>query len=52
MSDRLETRADFEKFQQAARQRWDDLWQGDKLIVSVGVDSSSEPTGASRVLAV
>ena len=51
MTDRLETRADFEKFQQAARQRWEALWQGDKLIVSVGVDSSSEPKGALRVLA-
>ena len=43
MTDRLETRADFERFQQAARQRWEALWQGDKLIVSVGVDSSSNP---------
>src|SRR5215207_6336406 len=51
MTDRLETRADFEKFQQATRQRWDELWQGDKLIVSVSGDSSSEPKGASRVLA-
>ena len=51
MTDRLETRADFERFQQAARQRWDALWQGDQLIVSVAVDSSSEPKGALRVLA-
>ena len=51
MTDRLETRADFEKFQQAAQQRWESLWQGDQLIVSVGVDSSSEPKGALRVLA-
>src|SRR5918998_3206059 len=51
MSDRLQTRADFEKFQQAARLRWDALWQGDQMIVSVGVDSSSEPKGALRVLA-
>ena len=51
MTDRLETRADFENFQQAARQRWEDLWSGDQLIVSVGVDSSSEPKGALRLLA-
>src|SRR5215213_4709794 len=51
MTDRLETRADFEKLQQDARKRWEALWQGDQLIVSVGVDSSSEPKGASRVLA-
>ena len=51
MTDRLQTRADFENFQQAARQRWDALWQGEQLIVSVGVDSSSEPKGALRVLA-
>src|SRR5215207_3603350 len=51
MTDRLGTRADFERFQQTARHRWEALWQGDKLIVSVGVDSSSEPKGASRVLA-
>ena len=51
MTDRFETRADFEKFQQTARQRWEALWQADKLVVSVGVDSSSDPKGASRVLA-
>ena len=33
MTDRLETRADFEKFQRTARQRWDALWQGDQVIV-------------------
>src|SRR5215217_2764084 len=51
MTDRLETRADFEQFQQAARQRWEALWQDDRLVVSVSVDSSSEPKGALRVLA-
>jgi NADH:ubiquinone oxidoreductase subunit F (NADH-binding) len=51
MTDRLETRADFENLQQAAQQRWDALWQGDQLVVSVAVDSSSEPKGALRVLA-
>src|SRR5215213_8653853 len=51
MTDRLETRVDFEKFQQAARLRWETLWQGDQLVVSVYVDSSSEPKGALRVLA-
>ena len=51
MTDRLGTRADFQRFQQDARQRWEELWQGERLIVSVGVDSSSEPKGALRVLA-
>ena len=32
MTNRLETRADFEKLQQTARQRWDALWQGDQLV--------------------
>ncbi|HLL51197.1 MAG TPA: NADH-quinone oxidoreductase subunit F, partial [Thermomicrobiales bacterium] len=51
MTDRLESRADFERQQTAARQRWDEMWQGDRLIVSVGVDSSSDAKGARDVLA-
>jgi NADH:ubiquinone oxidoreductase subunit F (NADH-binding) len=48
---RLESRAAFERFRDDARRRWDDLWNGDKIVVSVGVDSSSVPKGALRVLA-
>jgi NADH:ubiquinone oxidoreductase subunit F (NADH-binding) len=51
MVDRLESRTAFEQFQTEARQRWDDLWQADRLVVSVGVDSSSIAKGALRVLA-
>jgi NADH:ubiquinone oxidoreductase subunit F (NADH-binding) len=51
MTDRLESRAAFEQYQTDARQRWDDLWNGGRLVVSVGVDSSSVPKGALAVLA-
>jgi NADH:ubiquinone oxidoreductase subunit F (NADH-binding) len=51
MTDRLESRAAFEEFQQKALRRWDDLWGGNRLVISVGVDSSSVPKGALRVLA-
>ena len=51
MVDRLESRAAFEAYQAAARQRWDDLWSGNQLVVSVGVDSSSVAKGALQVLA-
>ena len=51
MADRLPTRAAFEQFQRQVEQEWDDLWQGDRLVVSVGVDSSSVAKGALRVLA-
>jgi NADH:ubiquinone oxidoreductase subunit F (NADH-binding) len=46
----LQTQADFQQYQETARNRWDDLWNGDRLVVSVGVDSSSVPKGALRVL--
>jgi NADH:ubiquinone oxidoreductase subunit F (NADH-binding) len=49
--DRLQSLAAFEQLRQRARERWDDLWQGNRLVVSVGVDSSSVPKGAERVLA-
>ena len=51
MADRLATHAAFQQFQQDARKRWDDLWSGNRLVVSVGADSSSVPKGALRVLA-
>ncbi len=51
MTDRLDSRAAFEEFQRAATERWDALWQGDKLVVSVQVDSSSVAKGALQLLA-
>ncbi len=51
MTDRLTSRADFEQYQAAAQQRWHALWEGNRLVVSVGVDSSSAPKGALKVLA-
>jgi hypothetical protein len=51
MTDSLTSRAAFEQFQSEARQRWDAIWSGDHLVVSVGVDSSSIPKGALQVLA-
>ena len=51
MTDRLETRADFEQVPAGGPAALGRDVAGDKLIVSVGVDSSSEPKGASRVLA-
>ena len=51
MTDRLESRAAFEQLQQKATSRWDDLWEGNQLVVSVGVDSSSVAKGALDVLA-
>ena len=50
MTDRLQSRADFENFQTAARNQWADLWEGQRLVVSVGVDSSSDPKCARKVL--
>ncbi|MFN8593012.1 MAG: NADH-ubiquinone oxidoreductase-F iron-sulfur binding region domain-containing protein [Thermomicrobiales bacterium] len=51
MADRLQSRDDFLRYQEAARQRWDETWNGSRLVVSVGIDSSSIPKGALRVLA-
>jgi NADH:ubiquinone oxidoreductase subunit F (NADH-binding) len=51
MTDRLQSLADFNALQIAAQTRWNEMWEGDRLIVSVGVDSSSEPKGALKVLA-
>ena len=52
MTERLASRADFEAFQSQANQNWADLWGGDKLVVSVCVDSGSTPKGAERILAL
>ena len=51
MADRLESQAAFQRLQDTARKQWDDLWSGDTLVVSVGIDSSSIPKGALHVLA-
>jgi NADH:ubiquinone oxidoreductase subunit F (NADH-binding) len=51
MTDRLESRAAFERFQRDATKRWDAMWEGDRLVASVQVDSSSVAKGAERVLA-
>ena len=48
---RLASRADFENFRAAAEQRWHDMWNGRHTVVSVGLDSSSIPKGADKVLA-
>ncbi len=48
---RLTSRDEFEAFQQAATDRWNQVWDGNNLVVSVGVDSSSLAKGAARVLA-
>ncbi|MFN8676620.1 MAG: NADH-ubiquinone oxidoreductase-F iron-sulfur binding region domain-containing protein [Thermomicrobiales bacterium] len=49
MTERLASRADFEAFQSRANQNWADLWDGDKLVVSVCIDSGSIPKGAERI---
>ncbi|MDQ3513829.1 MAG: NADH-quinone oxidoreductase subunit F [Chloroflexota bacterium] len=50
-SGRLADRAAFETFRAAATRRWDDLWSAERMVVSVGVDSSSLAKGAVEVLA-
>ena len=47
---RLSTRADFESFRRQAEDRWQALWAGNRTVVSVGLDSSSIPKGADKVL--
>ena len=47
---RLSSRADFEAFRSQAQERWTSIWDGDKTVVSVGLDSSSIPKGAEEVL--
>ncbi|MCC6313972.1 MAG: SLBB domain-containing protein [Thermomicrobiales bacterium] len=50
MESRLNSRADFEAFRARARERWNDLWEGDRMVASVGLDSSATPKGADKVL--
>jgi NADH:ubiquinone oxidoreductase subunit F (NADH-binding) len=48
---RLSSRAEFEAFAAQAKARWDALWNGNQIIVSVSVGSSSIAKGALDVLA-
>jgi NADH-quinone oxidoreductase subunit F len=49
--ERLNSRADFERYAEQATTRWNALWDGDLTVVSVGVGSSSIAQGALDVLA-
>jgi NADH:ubiquinone oxidoreductase subunit F (NADH-binding) len=51
MATRLDSRAAFERLREEAQQRWDAMWSGDRMVVSVGIDSSSQAKGARQVLA-
>jgi len=51
MAARLDSHAAFSRFQSDVTQRWYELWAGDRLVISVGVDSASVPKGALSVLA-
>ena len=46
---RLTTRAKFEAFRDKAEAEWQRLWNGNKIVVSVGVGSSSIAKGALKV---
>lgn len=47
---RLESREAYERFRDQARANWTSLWEGNDLVVSVGVGSSSIAKGALQVL--
>jgi NADH:ubiquinone oxidoreductase subunit F (NADH-binding) len=49
--ERLNSREAFESYQAKAMARWNDLWESDKTVISVGVGSSSIAKGALEVLA-
>ncbi len=49
--DRLNNREDFEAFRDRASERWKNLWEGQKTVVSVSVGSCSIAKGALDVLA-
>ena len=51
MTERLPSQDAFARFQRAATERWERMWDGNRLVVSVQVDSSSVAKGATRVLA-
>jgi NADH:ubiquinone oxidoreductase subunit F (NADH-binding) len=48
---RLASRADFEAFRDRAESDWQQLWNGNRTVFSVGVGSSSIAKGALQVLA-
>ncbi|HYI25688.1 MAG TPA: NADH-ubiquinone oxidoreductase-F iron-sulfur binding region domain-containing protein [Thermomicrobiales bacterium] len=48
---RLTSKGDFIAFRDTARSRWQELWEGNQTVVSVGVGSSSIAKGALDVLA-
>jgi NADH:ubiquinone oxidoreductase subunit F (NADH-binding) len=49
---RLDSKEQFLAFRSRARSRWQELWEGNQSIVSVGVGSSSIAKGALKVLDV
>ena len=51
MTDKLASQQAFAGFQRTAIERWERMWDGDQLVVSVQVDSSSVAKSAERVLA-
>ncbi|CAN5669821.1 NADH-quinone oxidoreductase subunit NuoF [soil metagenome] len=50
MIPRLDTKEAFLEFQKRAMDRWHELWNGNRTVVSVGVGSSSVAKGAEAVL--
>ncbi len=50
MAEILDSRDAFDRFQRASTERWDRMWEGDRLVVSVHVDSSSVAKNALGVL--
>lgn len=48
---RLASKDEFLAFESSAKNQWDELWNGDTVVVSVGVGSSSIAKGALDVLA-
>ncbi len=48
---RLTSKEDFLAFAQRATERWNNLWEGNRTVVSVGVGSSSIAKGALVILA-
>ncbi len=47
---RLTSKEEFLAFEAQAKRQWDEMWNGDKLVISVGVGSSSIAKGALDVL--
>src|SRR5690554_4695451 len=47
---RLSSKDEYVEFRQQAHTRWNDLWNGDATVVSVGVGSNSITKGALEIL--